>query len=98
MRKKTFTLSEIRDVITDLPQQFEQDPEIVNVTRHGKPIMTILPAESYRELLKMLETLQETLEIIQDEELMAAFCRGVKHMEEGRVKPLYDVLKEPGWE
>ncbi len=46
----------------------------------------------------MVEALQETLEILQDDELMAAFRRGVKDMEEGRVKPLDDVLRELGWE
>src|SRR5260221_10349658 len=94
----TLSISEAQSKITQLPEQFAEDPEAVTVTRHGKPVMTILPAESYRALIEMVEALQETLEILQDDELMAAFRRGVKDMEEGRVKPLDDVLRELGWE
>lgn len=98
MPETTYSISEIREQIMRLPERFEEDPEVVTVTRHGKPVMTILPSESYRALIELVETLQETLEILQDDELMAAFRRGVKDMEEGRVKPLDDVLKELGWE
>ena len=42
--------------------------------------------------------LSETLEIMQDEEQMAAFRQSVKDMEEGRVISLDDALKELGWE
>ncbi len=40
----------------------------------------------------------ETLEVMSDAELMKAFRQGVKDMEEGRVQPLDEVLKELGWE
>jgi prevent-host-death family protein len=98
MPEMTYSISEIREQIMRLPERFEEDPEAVTVTRHGKPVMTILPTESYRALIEMVEALQETLEILQDDELMAAFRRGVKDMEEGRIKPLDDVLRELGWE
>ncbi|HYT33541.1 MAG TPA: type II toxin-antitoxin system Phd/YefM family antitoxin [Ktedonobacteraceae bacterium] len=98
MPETTYSISEIREQIMRLPERFEEDPEAVTVTRHGKAVMTILPTESYRTLIELVETLQETLEILQDDELMAAFRRGVKDMEEGRVKPLDDVLRELGWE
>jgi antitoxin YefM len=91
MPEKTYSISEIREEITRLPEQFEQEPGAVMVTRHGKPLMAILPWELY-------ESIMETLEIMGDAELMAAFRQGVKDIEEGRVKPLDDVLKELGWE
>jgi prevent-host-death family protein len=91
MPEKTYSISEIREEITRLPEQFEQEPEAVMVTRHGKPVLAILPWELY-------ESIMETLEIMSDAELMAAFRQGVKDIEEGRVKPLDDVLKELGWE
>jgi antitoxin YefM len=92
MPKNSYSMSEIREQITHLPEQFEQDPaEAITVTRHGKPVMAILPWELY-------ESIMETLEIMGDAELMAAFRQGVKDMEEGRIKPLEDVLKELGWE
>ncbi len=91
MPENTYSMSEIREQITRLPEQFEQEPEAVTVTRHGKPVMAILPWELY-------ESIMETLEIMGDAELMAAFRQGVKDIEEGRIKPLDDVLKELGWE
>ena len=91
MPEKTYSISEIREEITRLPEQFEQEPGAVMVTRHGKPLMAILPWELY-------ESIMETLEILGDEEQMAAFRQGVKDIKEGRVKPLDDVLKELGWE
>lgn len=91
MAEKTFTISEIREAITRLPEQFEHEPEAVAITRHGKPVMAILPWELY-------ESIMETLEVMGDAELMAAFRQGVKDIEEGRVRPLDDVLKELRWE
>jgi prevent-host-death family protein len=91
MPEKTYSISEIREEITRLPERFEQEPGAVMVTRHGKPLMAILPWELY-------ESIMETLEIMGDAELIAAFRQGVKDIEEGRVKPLDDVLKELDWE
>ena len=91
MPEKTYSISEIREEITRLPEQFEQDPEAVMVTRHGKPVLAILPWELY-------ESIMETLEIMGDAELMAAFRQGVKDIEEGKGRPWEDVKKELGLE
>ena len=91
MPENSYTLSEIREQITHLPDYFEQKPEMITVTRHGKPIMAILPWE-------LDESIMETLEIMGDEELMAAIREGIKDIEEGRVKSWEEVKKELGWE
>ncbi len=91
MLKKTYTISEIQDVITLLPEQFEQEPALVTVTQHGKPVMAILPWELY-------ESIMETLEIMGDAELMAAVRQGVQDIADGRVRPWEEVKKELGWE
>ena len=91
MTEYTFSISEIREQITRLPEQFEQDPEAITVTRHGKPVMAILPWELY-------ESIMETLEIMSDAELMAAFRQGVKELAEGKGRPWEDVKKELGLE
>ena len=99
--ERTISISEAQNKITQLPEQFAEDPEAVTVTRHGKPVMTILPYETYQriqEALETLESLQETLEIIQDEELMAAFRQGVHELAEGKGRPWEDVKKELGLE
>jgi prevent-host-death family protein len=97
----TLSISEAQSKITQLPEQFAEDPEVVTVTRHGKPVMTILPYETYKriqEALETIESLQETLEIMQDEELMAAFREGVKALERGETRAWEDVKKELGLE
>ena len=91
MPENVYSISEIREQITRLPEWFGQNSEVVAVTKYGKPIMTILPWELY-------ESIMETLEVLSDPELMEAFRRGVKDLEEGRVQPLDEVLKELGWE
>lgn len=98
MPETTYSISEIREQIMHLPERFEEEPQAVTVTRHGKPVMTILPTESYRALLEMVEALQETLEIMEDEELMASFRQGVKELAEGKGRPWEDVKRELGLE
>jgi hypothetical protein len=54
--------------------------------------------KTIEKLQEEVDGLLETLEILKDEETMAAFRQGVKEMEEGKGKLLDDVLKELGWE
>lgn len=98
MSERTYSISEIREVITRLPEQFEEDLEEVTVTRHGKPVMTILPTKTYRELVETVESLLETLDILQDKELMQSFREGVQAMQEGKVTPLDEIFKRLEWE
>jgi PHD/YefM family antitoxin component YafN of YafNO toxin-antitoxin module len=101
MHETTYSISEIREEISRLPDQFEEDIDLVTVTRHGKPIMTILPSSTYETLKETIErltetidSLLETMEVMSDEELMASFRRGIKDEAEGRVFPWEDVKKE----
>lgn len=105
MRENTYSISEIREAISHLPEAFEEDTDLVTVTRHGKPVMTILPTSTYETLKETIDTLKETvdslletLEVMSDEELMASFRRGIQDAAEGRVVPWEEVKKEMGWE
>ncbi len=89
MLKNTFSISEIREEITHLPEHFDKEPEAVVVTRHGKPVMAILPWELYESLI-------ETLEVVSDAELMEAFRQGAKELKEGKGRAWEDVKKELG--
>lgn len=91
MLETVYSISEIREQITRLPERFDREPEAIAVTRHGKPVMAILPWELYESII-------ETLEVLGDPEQMAAFREGVREMEEGKGELLDDVLKELGWE
>ena len=61
----------------------------MKVTRDGKPIMAILSWEMY-------ESIMETLEVLGDAELMAAFRQGIKELAEGKIRPWKEVKKELG--
>src|SRR5438034_8913677 len=94
MKEHSISISEAQNKITQLPEQFGEEPEAVTVTRHGKPVMAILPFNTYRSLLEQLDTalekldaLEETLEILHDEELMASFREGVQELAEGKGRP-----------
>ena len=89
MTENTYSISEIREEITRLPEHFEKEPEAIAVTRHGKPVMAILPWELYESLI-------ETLEVMGDAELMAAFRQGVQELREGKGEDWEDVKRELG--
>lgn len=89
MTTNTFSISEIREEITRLPEHFDKEPEAVAVTRHGKPVMAILPWELYESLI-------ETLEVMGDAELMAAFRQGVQELTEGKGRPWEEAKKDLG--
>lgn len=91
MAQSSYSISEIREQISHLPEQFDQDPSAVAVTRHGKPVMAILPWECYESII-------ETLEVMSDPELMAAIRQAEQEIAEGKGEPLDEVLKELGWE
>jgi len=105
MHESTYSISEIREAISRLPEEFEEDTDLVTVTRHGKPVMTILPTSTYEtlketidELKETVDSLLETLEVMGDEELMAAFRQGVKELAEGKGRPWGEVKRELGLE
>jgi len=111
MTEQRLSISDAQKELTRLPDQFEQEPEAVTITRYGKPVMAILPFEAYthlqegnkhlqemiNELQEKVEALQETLEIVQDEEMMKAFREGVEDIKAGRTTPWEEVKKELGW-
>ncbi len=97
------SISEAQREITQLPEQFEQGLETATITRYGKPVMTIVPAETYKKMRETIDALQEeldglleTIEILQDEEMMEALRRGIQDIEAGRVTPWEEVKKELG--
>jgi PHD/YefM family antitoxin component YafN of YafNO toxin-antitoxin module len=101
MTEKTLSISEAQRELTSLPEKFEEGLDAISVTRYGKPVMAIVSHESYlkiQEMREIIDSLLETLEILQDKELMASFREGVRELNEGKGQPLDEVLKELGWE
>jgi len=92
----TLSMVEARDQLTRLPEQFAEDianrsKPVVTVTRRNIPVLAIMPWELY-------ESIMETLEILGDEEQVAALCQGIKEVRENKGKPWKVVKKELGWE
>ena len=88
---KTMPIIEARNKLTTLPEQFEQEPDIgaIAITRRGKPVLAIMPWELY-------EAIVETLEIMEDEELMAALRQSIKEADEGNILSWEAVKAEIG--
>ena len=88
---QTMPIIEVRKKLTTLPEKFEQEPEIgaVAVTRRGNPVLAIMPWNLY-------EAIVETLEIMGDNELMAALRQSIKEIEEGKSIPWEQAKKELG--
>jgi PHD/YefM family antitoxin component YafN of YafNO toxin-antitoxin module len=60
-----------------LPEEIDAEPAVIAVTRRGEPVLAILPWALY-------ESIMETLEILSDEELMAALRQSIKEVSEGK--------------
>lgn len=89
---RTMPIIEARKRLTSLPEQFEKEPhtQAVAITRRGKPVLAVLSWELYESII-------ETMEILGDEELMAALRQGIREAEEGKGIPWEQAKKELGW-
>jgi len=96
VKEQTLSISEAQKELTRIPDQFEEELEAVTVTRYGKPVMAILPFKTYKSLLETIDSLIETLEILQDEELMAAFRESVRALQGGETVDWEDAKRELG--
>jgi prevent-host-death family protein len=86
------SITEARDQLMRLSDEMArgQGLDAVTITKHGRPVMAVLPYEAY-------EALVETLSILSDPELAEALRRSVADISAGRVQDLDDVFVELGW-
>ncbi len=77
---KEIPMTEARHELTSLPEKLAKEPGAVAVTRRGKPVLAVMPWDLY-------ESIVETLEIMGDEDLMAALRRAIREAEEGKTVP-----------
>lgn len=89
---KILPITEARDQLMKLSDEFDRtrSTEAVTITKHGKPVMAVLPYDVY-------ESLVETLEILSDREMAEALQRGIEDVKAGRVQDLGDAFAELGW-
>lgn len=81
------SISEARKRLLSLPDRLRERPAAVAVTRREKPVLAIMPWELY-------ESIMETLEIMGDEELMAALRQSIADVEAGRTFTMDEVGRE----
>ena len=84
------TISEARKALLDLPEKLARTPErAVTITRHGQPVLAILPWEFY-------ESIVETLEILGDPEMVTALRESLEDLKRGRVVSHMEAKKRLG--
>jgi len=88
---RALPIVEASNKLTSLPELFEQEPDLgaVTVTRRGKPVMAVMPWELYEAIL-------ETLEIMGDENFMAALRQGIQQAQAGQAIPWEQAKTEMG--
>ena len=85
----TIPVTKLREELMHLPELLDKS-EQVTVTSRGHPVATIVSFTFFTHMCEELETLrqemqamQETIEILQDAELMNAIREGMKALQDG---------------
>jgi prevent-host-death family protein len=86
---KTVPFTEARARLSELLDELEARHEHVVITRNGRPAAVLVPAEEQ-------EVLEETLEVLQDEELLRALRESEDDVKSGRLTSLREVRRELG--
>ena len=81
--------TEARARLTELLDDVEARHEHVVITRRGRPTAVVISTEEW-------EALEETLEILQDEETLAALRESEEDVKAGRLFSLDEVRRELG--
>ena len=81
------SLTDARAILTQFPEKLAEGQGVVPLTRHGKPVLAIMTWD-------LFESLSETIEILSDSELVEKISKGMKDLEEGRIRPWEEVKAE----
>jgi len=86
---RNIPVSQARSILSRLPEELggNTGESAVNITRRGKPILTVMSYELY-------ESIMETLDIMSDSELMESLKQGIKDIKEGNIIPWEHAKKE----
>ena len=79
--------SDAKAHLSELAERVENEHDRILVTRNGRPSFVLISPDD-------LESLEETLDIVRDPELMASLARSRKQAKAGRRVRLTDVLAE----
>ena len=86
MFKRAIPITQARHELSRLPEEFIDDgsSDAIAITRRGKPVLAVLPWDLY-------DSLVETLEILSDEDLMAAVRQSIKEIKGEELIPWDEV-------
>ncbi len=84
---KTVPVRELRSRLADLLDEVAHRREHVTITRHGRPSAVLVPVDEYAAL-------EETAEILSDEDTLAAIRRGIDDLATGDVVSLEQMRDE----
>lgn len=79
------TFSEAETRLSELADRIERQHERIVVARDGRPSFVLMSPDD-------LESLEETLDILQDEELVASLRLSRQQAAEGKLIPLREVV------
>jgi antitoxin YefM len=88
-RRDSISITEARDLLTQLPEELAEHNQAIAVTRRGEPVMALMPWELYA-------TIEETLEVLADPELMDALRQSIREVAEGKLIPWEDARTRLG--
>ena len=80
---QTVPFSEAKSHLSDLADRVEREHDRVLVTRNGRPSFVLISPDD-------LDSLEETLEITRDKELLASLRRSRREAAAGKAVPLRD--------
>lgn len=86
---RTVPFTEARASLSELLDEVQAVQDHVVITRNGKPVAVLMSMDEW-------ESWEETLEVLSDEETMAALKRSEEDVAAGRLVDLEDVLEKHG--
>ncbi len=81
----TLPFSEARTRLSELADRVEHQHDRILVTRNGRPSFVILSPDD-------LESLEETIDILSDDELMDSLHKSRLEATQGQLLPVHDLL------
>ena len=78
-------ISEAKTRLSELADRIERQHERIVVTRHGRPSFVLMSLDE-------LESLEETLDVLGDEELTASLRLSRQEAAQGKLIPLHEII------
>ncbi len=79
----TLPFSEVKAHLSEMADRVERQHDRIFVTRNGRPSFVLISPDD-------LESLEETLDILRDDELVESLRRSLQEAAEGNLLPLPD--------